>query len=170
MLFQHFDWNLTHQVLFLYILPSHHMNLRDQPWKMLILWCRTFIATNFLQNSLMLVHPFLVASLCKLNHISLCFIQISTKSPASCLFPSWKAIYFLKLSPVFWPLGKFQNNKFLLRRPVFSDYLFLVTMFELNIYLAEFVSKRILLKDTEFERELCIGCLLRQKVYFKIGK
>ena len=43
---QHFDWDLTHKVLFLYIFPSHHMNLRDQhDWKMLIRWCRTDICS-----------------------------------------------------------------------------------------------------------------------------
>ena len=108
MLFQHFDWDLTHQVLFLYILPSHHMNLRDQPWKMLILWCRTDICSSKFSAkvSLMLDNPFLVPSLCKLNHISLCFIQISTKSPANCLFPSRKAMIFLKSFLVFWAAGK----------------------------------------------------------------
>ena len=29
MLFQHFDWDLTHRVLFFYILPSYLKNLRD---------------------------------------------------------------------------------------------------------------------------------------------
>ena len=33
----------------------------------------------------MLDSPFLVPSLCKLNHISICFIQISTKSAYSLL-------------------------------------------------------------------------------------
>ena len=103
MLFQHFDWDLTHQVLFLYILPSHHMNLRPA-LKMLILWCRTDICSCKLSAkvSLMLDNPFLVPSLRKLNHISICFIQISTKSPANSLFLSGKAIFFLKSSPVFW--------------------------------------------------------------------
>ena len=35
MLFQHFDWKLKHQIhliLFLYILLSHHLNLRGKPW------------------------------------------------------------------------------------------------------------------------------------------
>ena len=32
-LFDSFRWALTHQALFLFILPSHHMNLRDQPWR-----------------------------------------------------------------------------------------------------------------------------------------
>ena len=100
-MFQLFDWDLTHQVLFLCILPSHHMNLRDQPWKMLILWCRTDICSCKFpaKVSLMLGNPFLVPSLCKLNHISLCFIQISTKSPANCLFPSGKAMYFFEVIP-----------------------------------------------------------------------
>ena len=116
MFFQHFDWDLTHQVLFLYILPSHHMNLRHQPWKMLTLWCRTDICSCKLSAkvSLMLENPFLVSSLCKLNHISLCFIKISTQSP----------VYFLQGS-----LGKFQHNikisirtARVSRQSVFYDY------------------------------------------------
>ena len=114
MLFQHFDWDLTHQVLFLYIFPSHHMNLRDQhDWKMLIRWCRTDICSCKLSAkvSLMLDNPFLVPSLCKLNHISVCLIQISTKLPANSLFPSGKAMFFFWSRPrYFGPLGKFQHN------------------------------------------------------------
>ena len=55
---------------------------------------------------------FLVPSLCKLNHISRYFIQISTKSPANCLFPSGKALLFFFWSHLrcFGPLGKFQHN------------------------------------------------------------
>ena len=34
MLFQHFDWDLKHQALFVYILPSHRMNLREQPLRL----------------------------------------------------------------------------------------------------------------------------------------
>ena len=109
MLFQNFDWDLTHQVLFLYILPSHHMNLRDQPWKMLILWCRTDICCcKFSAKvTLMLDNPFLVLSLCKLNHISLCFIQISTKSAYSL---QGKQCFFWSHPRCFGPLGKFQHN------------------------------------------------------------
>ena len=101
MLFQHFDWDLTHQVLFLYILSSHPMNLRDQPWKMLILWCRTDICScKFSAKvSLMLDNPFLVPSLCKLNHISLCFIQISTKSPAELLTSFRESMVFFEVIP-----------------------------------------------------------------------
>ena len=65
-----------------------YMNLRDQPWKMLILWWRIDICCKFSAKvSLMLDNPFLVPSLYKLNHISLCFIQITTKSPAKLLIP-----------------------------------------------------------------------------------
>ena len=112
MLFQHFDWDLTHQVLFLYIFPSHQMNLRDQPWKMLILWCRTGICSCKVSAkvSLMLNKPFLLPSLCKLNHISLCFIQINTKSPAKPLISSGKAMFFWSHPRCFGPLGKFQHN------------------------------------------------------------
>ena len=109
MLFQHSDWDLTHQVLFLYILPSHHMNLRDQLWKMLILWCRTDICSSKFSAkvSLMLDNPFLVLSLCKLNHISLCFIQISTKSAYSL---QGKQCFFWSHPRCFGPLGKFQHK------------------------------------------------------------
>ena len=109
MLFQHSDWDLTHQVLFLYILPSHHMNLRDQPWKMLVLWCRTDICSSKFSAkvSLMLDNPFLVPSLCKLNYISLCFIQISTKSAYSL---QGKQCFFWSHPRCFGPLGKFQHN------------------------------------------------------------
>ena len=107
-LFQHFDWYLAHQVLFLYILPSHHMDLRDQPWKMLILWCRTDICScKFSAKvSLMLGNLFLVPSLCKLNSISLCFIQISTKSPANCLSLKGRQCFFEVISGV---LGRSVN-------------------------------------------------------------
>ena len=113
MLFQHFDWDLTYQVLFLYIFPNHHMNLRDQhDWKMLIRWCRTDICSCKLSAKvfLMLDNPFLVPSLCKLNHISVCFIQISTKSLANSLFPSGKAMFFWSHSRCFGPFGKYPHN------------------------------------------------------------
>ena len=59
---------------------------------------------------LMLENPFLVPSLCKLNQIGLCFIQISTKSPAKLLIPFRESTVFLKSSRCFGPLGKFQHN------------------------------------------------------------
>ena len=101
MLFQHFDWDLIHQVLFLYILPRHHMNLRDQPGKGLTLWCRTDICScKFSAKvSLMLDNPFLVPFLCKFNHISLCFIQISTKSPAKLLISFREMNFFFEVIP-----------------------------------------------------------------------
>ena len=101
MLFQHFDWDLTHQVLFLYILPSHHMNLRDQPWRLTLLWYRTDICSCKLSAkvSLMLDNPFPVASLCKLNHISVCFIQVSTKITCKQLIPFRESNVVFKVIP-----------------------------------------------------------------------
>ena len=68
------------------------MNLRDQPWRLED--ARKLVQNGHLQlqtfskNLLDVNNPFLVPSLYKLNHISVCFIQISTKSPANSLFPS----------------------------------------------------------------------------------
>ena len=49
--------------------------------KMHILWCKTNICSCKLsaKASSMLDNPFPVQSLCKLNHICVCFLQISTK-------------------------------------------------------------------------------------------
>ena len=49
--------------------------------------------------SLMLDNTFQVPSYCKLNNISVCFIQISTKSSANNLFPSGKAMFFFEVIP-----------------------------------------------------------------------
>ena len=57
--------------------------------------------------SLMLDNLFLVPSLCKLNHISLCFIQISTKSAYSL---QGKQCFFWSHPRCFGPLGKFQHK------------------------------------------------------------
>ena len=57
--------------------------------------------------SLMLDNPFLVPSLCILNHISLCFIQSSTRSAYSLQGMQW---FFLSHPRCFGPLGKFQHN------------------------------------------------------------
>ena len=103
-----------------------------EDWKMLIRWCRTDICSCKLSAkvSLMLDNPFLVPSLCKLNHISVCFIQISTKSPANSLFPYGKQCFFFEVTP--GVLGHSINfyipERFLLRRTVFPDYQFLVSM------------------------------------------
>ena len=131
MLFQHLDWDLTYQALFLYILPSHHMNLRDQHWKMLILWCRTGICSCkfYAKVSLMLDNPFLVPSFCKLNHISVCFIQISTKLPAKLIIPFSKATSFWNHPSVLGHSVNFNITlRFLLRLSMFPDYPFLMTM------------------------------------------
>ena len=103
-----------------------------EDWKMLIRWCRTDICSCKLSAkvSLMLDNPFLVPSLYKLNHISLCFIQISTKSPAKLLISFRESTVFFKAIP--GVLGHSVNFnitwRYLLRRPVFPDYPFLATM------------------------------------------
>ena len=110
MLLQHFDWDLTHQVLSLYVLSSNHINFRDQPWRLHILWCRTDICTCKLsaKESLML------DNLCKLNHISVCFIQISTKITCKQLIPfreNHVLLGFFGSDPrCFGLLDKFQHN------------------------------------------------------------
>ena len=60
--------------------------------------------------SLMLDNPFLVPSLRKLNHVSLCFIQISTKLPADCLFLLGKQCFLWSHPRCIGSLGKFQHN------------------------------------------------------------
>ena len=96
MLFQHFDWDLARQVLFLYIYfaqPSYELG------KCSYLVQRTdiFSCKFSVKVSLMLDNPFLVPSRCKLNHISLCFIQISTKSPAKLLIPFRESTVFFEV-------------------------------------------------------------------------
>ena len=126
MLFQHFDWDLT-QVLFLYIYFAQPLYELERPalenGHTLVQRTDIFSCKFSVKVSLMLDNPFLVPSLCKLNHISLCFIQISTKSP-DCSFTSGKALSFFWSHPrCFGPLVKFQHNvRFLLRRPVFPNY------------------------------------------------
>ena len=74
---------------------SHELDLIAL--KMHILWCRTDICSCKLSAkvSLVLDNPFPVPSLCKLNHISIRFIQISTKNTYKQLFP-------FRESHVFW--------------------------------------------------------------------
>ena len=55
---------------------------------------------------LMLDNPFLVPSFYKLNHISLCFVQIITKSAYSLQ----SNVFFWSHPRYFGPLGKFQRN------------------------------------------------------------
>ena len=93
-----------------------------------ILWRRTDIGSYKLSAkvSLVLDNPFPVPSLCKLNHISVCFIQISMK--VTC-----KELILFRENHVFFEvirgvLGHSVNFnitwRFLLRRPVFPDYSF----------------------------------------------
>ena len=85
-----------------------------EDWKMLVrCWCRTDICSCKLSAkkvSLMLDNPFVVQSLCKLNHISVCFIQNSMKSPAKSYSLQGKQCFFWSHPQCFGPLGKFHHN------------------------------------------------------------
>ena len=111
MLFQHFDWDLTHQVLFLYIYFAQPSYKFERPAlenaHTLVQRTDIFSCKFSVKVSLMLDNPFLVPSLCKLNHISLCFIQISTKSAYSL---QGKQCFFWSHPRCFGSLGKFQHN------------------------------------------------------------
>ena len=111
--------------------PSYE--LERPALKMHILWCRTDICSCKLSAkvSLMLDNPFPVPSLCKLNHVSVCFIQISTKSTCKQFVPFRENYVFFEMIPDVLGLSVNFNmtKRFLLKRPVFPDYPFLVTMF-----------------------------------------
>ena len=104
--------------------PSYE--LERPALKMHILWCRTGICSckRSAKVSLTLDNPFPVSSLCKLNHISICFIQISTKITCKRLIPFKEEPCFFEMIPgVLGHSVNFNINRFLLRRPVFPDYL-----------------------------------------------
>ena len=106
--------------------PSYEL-LERPALRMHILWCRTDICSCKLcaKVSLVLDNPFPVPSLCKLNHISICFILISTKISCKQLNPLRESHVFFEVMP--GVLGRSVNfnltQRFLLRRPVFPDYL-----------------------------------------------
>ena len=108
MLFQYFDWDLTHQVLFLYIYfaqPSYELERPALENAYTLVQRTDIFSFKFsVKVYLMLDNPVLVPSLCQLNHISHCFIKISSKSPAELLIPISEStvVVFLKSSPVFW--------------------------------------------------------------------
>ena len=82
---------------------NHHE--RPLVLKMHILWHRTDICSCKLSAkvSLVLGNSFPVPSLCKLNHISVCFIHIGTKITCKLLIPFRESHVF------FGSLGKFQH-------------------------------------------------------------
>ena len=117
MLFQHFDWDLKHQVLFLFIYfaqPSYELERPALENADTLVQRTDIFSRKFsVKVSLLLDNLFLVPFLCKLNHISHCFIQIITKSLAKVLIPlrgSTVFFFFLKSSPGCGPLGKFEHN------------------------------------------------------------
>ena len=128
-------WHIRY-FFFTFILPSHHMNLKDQNAHSLVQRTDIFSCKFSAKVSLMLENPFLVPSLCRLNHISLCFIQISTKSPAKLLSPFREGTAFFEVIP--GVLGRSVDFnvawRFLLRLFVFPDYPFLVTMISCTIF------------------------------------
>ena len=79
------------------------MNLRDQPCclRMHILWYRTENCSCKLSANVssVLDNPFPVPSLCQLNHISVCFIQISTKVTCKPLIPFRESHAFFEVIP-----------------------------------------------------------------------
>ena len=83
-----------------------------EDWKMLIRWCRTNICSCKLSAkvSLMLDNPFLVPSLCKLNHISVCFIQLARNHLKAAYSLQGKQCFFWSHPQCFGPLAKFQHN------------------------------------------------------------
>ena len=101
-----FDWDLTHQVLFLYIYfaqPSYELERPALENSHTLVQRTDIFSCKFsVKVSLMLDNPFLVPSFCKFNHINLCFIQISTKSTAKLLIPFRESTVFLRSSPAFW--------------------------------------------------------------------
>ena len=113
-MFQHFDWDLTHQVLFLYIYFAQPSRELERPalenGHTLVQRTDIFSSKFSVKVSLMLENTFLVPSRWKLNHISLCFIQISTKSPAKLLIPFRESCFFWSHPRCFGLLGKFQHN------------------------------------------------------------
>ena len=46
MMFQYFDGHLTHQVLYLYILPTLVLKLKEIVLQMHLLWCRLGICSS----------------------------------------------------------------------------------------------------------------------------
>ena len=103
MLFQYSDWDLRHQVLFLY---NYFVQLSYELERPALENAHTLVQRTDIFSckfsakvSLMLDNPFLVPSLCKLNHISLCFIQISTKWPAKLLIPFRESTIFFEVIP-----------------------------------------------------------------------
>ena len=55
-MFQYFDGDMIHQVLYLCILPGYTWNLRNQPWRRTYFWCRTGICSWNLSVEVRFIH------------------------------------------------------------------------------------------------------------------
>ena len=115
MLFQYFEWDLTHQRHFFTFCPAIIWTWLERPaLKMDILWCKTDICSCKLsaEVSLMLGNPFLVPSPVQSSSSSSSIFssRLAQKSPANSLFPSRKLIFFWSDPRCFGLLGKFQHN------------------------------------------------------------
>ena len=113
MLFQHFNWHLTHQEFFIYVLCScPSLKLERKALKMHIIWFKTDICSGKISAnvSLMLGNPFLVPFLCKFKHISVYFMLNSMKinRPPNSWSP--KATLFKVIPWCFEPFDNFQDK------------------------------------------------------------
>ena len=108
MLFQHFDWNLTYQVLFLHSFPSHQLNVRDQPWRWPCFGAEwTFVVAAFLKSISDVRQS--IPSFISLSTTVFVFSRTASKSTANSWFLSEGHVF--KSNPrCFGPLGKFQDN------------------------------------------------------------
>ena len=123
MLFQHFHWDLTIRYFFFIFCPAitwtWEISLEDAH-SLVQIFCRLYAKV-----SLMLDNRFPFPSRCKLNHISVCFIQISTRITYKRLIQFRKSHFFFKvISGVLGGSVNFNKiQRFVLRRPVFLDCL-----------------------------------------------
>ena len=123
--------------------------------KMRILWCRTDLCSWKFSAKVSLTsgNPFPVTSLCKLTHISVSFIQISTKITCKQFIPFREIHIFFEVIPGVF--GRPVNFNITLKRPVFPDYPFLVTMHKLIVRSShqKCSAKKLFLKISQISQE-----------------
>ena len=96
-----FFWDLTNLDTFSLYFAQPSYELERPALKVHILWCRTDICScrHSAKVFLMLGNPFPVTSLCKLNHISVCLIQIRTTITCKQLIPFRENHVFFEVIP-----------------------------------------------------------------------